>query len=1615
MAESGSAWEKAGQAKKKRSRKRLVLGAITVLFLLIVVGLILAPTIASPFVRGMVASKGSEAVPGTIDARSVGLSWFGPQQVQGLTIVDPDGSTVADVTVQADVGLLGLVFGSRDLGTITVSGQMNIEKNDEGELNLLQALTKPKSSSTGSSSGSPSGTGTASSGSKGGLPPSLQARIEFDNLRVAYADATLRERGVSTMAIESITGHASIAVGAPIDINLKGTIAGEGHAADTFKSGTFDIDATINNLIDNNGIIQTENAVIEGTVESSDLDPRLLDRLSDAPVAFEQAFGSFIDLTARVQGALTKPGLHLSLSSKHVSAGGAIGFDLDDLVIAEPLTVTISQAAMSAIDPVWLAEVTGGSLDIRSMPSLAASVNSARIPLTGASLAALNGNVTVDLGAIDAAVTIGEGEEAATRQITTAPATVRLETASLAEGATIKGALDLTVDGRAGGSVGVDIEATEFLDDAGALRTSQLPVLRGTLGLVGVDTAVLQPFVAAAGVNLKKEVGPTVSMGVDLEPQAGGAISLVKARIESDNINGELNLALEDMILRAGDPGGQIRVASLGPLLTRQFHEQGLRVREGARIEMSLYALSADLTDALAGDGLAATDVDGIVEVILGPTSGVILVDGSGKSFEIEQLSAFVELAGSTKAVQIRVATGGRFNNQPAGQISAEFRLSGMIGETGTFGMPRAVAGRAEFIGVSTQIVEPFIQDPNLRPTALVGPTVDLILEASRIDHDKTKLVATLSSEKLTGDGAFLFSEESLEVDPVEGYTLTHTGLAAPLANLIEMGEHAQLRSDGGSTEIRLSRLFIPLDKQTRSLHLDETDLAMRIAVRNVYIDSNPTSAIEQTELRQVVFNTRLRPDEDATVRIGSTLYAGQDKIQGDGEFAIPGLSAALAGTGAWTLPALAPQGAFTIAELPASLLAMGIDMAQVEGLNAGLLASDIAGEAIELRLGIKPDNNFVRTDLTATGTRLNLTGHALFGESLVSTHTEGEIKLSRPSAEHLMRTMLPEMAETVAISGTTALRFGTTTTAGGPIEAHVLIPALTMQGLEPDDVRFRVEADVSTDAAAQSNTIKLATIISDSERNEIGRIDADLQSTEATGMNGTVAAQGLKPAWLDQMLGSTDLYAGLLGTSAGLNGEISTTGGVTSISGLIDAPTLSNASAISIELAQGAIVLTEPFRANWRGDRAWLNNRLSRSLEEQSLTLAQDLLVDLRVRSLAVPPRAERSNTNFAVDMTARVEELDITLPGGEQRAYRQLQVVARHNDDATGARVTMRGDVRIGEGEPQRALNVTADIVDLAEPGLLTADKAYVNVNGRIQHVPTSVIDAFAGTNGLLVKMLGSEVSIDELVANRAPLEGGTVIMKFSSPSSRAHIAGSFQDARADGVLQDGAFVLDQGGYIELTSLNQSFTKEIFNVVPLFGEIKRTPGQERASRIDIRSGSIPLAASIEGIAFDISADLGSVNYGLGGPITEVLKITGQNSFGQIGARITPFNVRMDRGIIDYDSLSVPLGEFAFTSEGTINLISQTKDLLVNMPTGAFAAEAFGTTGPLGRFLDEAATIPMTNKGALDAKPWKPDFSKAFKPGKILENTVRDGFSDLLKPKGDKPTDGVGPGGGGG
>ncbi len=129
------------QPKRKRHRLR---NLFVLMVLLLGVGVWFLPALLGSRVgrAWLVGRINAALAPGSVGLDGVKLSWTGPVELTGLTLVDPRKKRVIVARkIRTDWSLLGLITGRPNLGTITIDGaEVDLERRADGSIDLLDAL-----------------------------------------------------------------------------------------------------------------------------------------------------------------------------------------------------------------------------------------------------------------------------------------------------------------------------------------------------------------------------------------------------------------------------------------------------------------------------------------------------------------------------------------------------------------------------------------------------------------------------------------------------------------------------------------------------------------------------------------------------------------------------------------------------------------------------------------------------------------------------------------------------------------------------------------------------------------------------------------------------------------------------------------------------------------------------------------------------------------------------------------------------------------------------------------------------------------------------------------------------------------------------------------------------------------------------------------------------------------------------------------------------------------------------------------------------------------------------------------------------------------------------------
>lgn len=690
---------------KHRWLKRSALAIVVVLVLLVGVVGLFGPSLASKYAPGIIASASSDAIQGRVEVSKVSLSWSGPQRVEGVRLLDPDGNLVAELTATAGRGLLGLATDWKNISGIVLTGNAEIVGSEDRGTNLQRAI-EPRPGRGGSTSGS----GPRASGTKAGVRAFEQMVIDakIENFQALYRarpgdepigltdlDATIRvDRGVVNIDATGVTTEAGAE---PVKVTIVG-----------------------DNLLDASGKFDPKTAEARVTVTAA-VGDETLERLGKAYLG-EDRWRDTVASAGAAGGAEEVRGLRVFADVK-LENGRIV-----------PADATKPSFIRGRVPAGLVAGLLGAAEEVRitRTPDVQLTVATLDIPLTNAEIArndfrgaAFEGELRV--GAVEGAMRVG-GQERAVRM-----EPLRL-TVATKEGGEVLGAAGGT-NWRIGsdeGRLSIDAMLTGLLDDSGRMRAPER--FSGEVIAAGVPSGLIQPMLGENKIRVSDAVGEVINVQARATVSPGGAASSAEGRPvqvtlaasgEHGSLEAEFNYDSDRITSRGG--GVRVQQYNLAPIARALIGEKAAVAGEGVLLaqvssfEIPLqkgapsWALASFEAEAHVGD-LAFTPAASAATATL-KDQGVTLSQKRGGSLE---MSLTYDKGEDGRAVGVggTLSVAGMYSENPA------------IG--GPFDFKKArVSGEVSADDLSTELLALALEpaDVSLAREAL-GATMDLAVRA---------------------------------------------------------------------------------------------------------------------------------------------------------------------------------------------------------------------------------------------------------------------------------------------------------------------------------------------------------------------------------------------------------------------------------------------------------------------------------------------------------------------------------------------------------------------------------------------------------------------------------------------------------------------------------------------------------------------------------------------------------------------------------------------------------------------------------------------------------------------------------------------------------------------
>jgi hypothetical protein len=501
-------------------------------------------------------------------------------------------------------------------------------------------------------------------------------------------------------------------------------------------------------------------------------------------------------------------------------------------------------------------------------------------------------------------------------------------------------------------------------------------------------------------------------------------------------------------------------------------------------------------------------------------------------------------------------------------------------------------------------------------------------------------------------------------------------------------------------------------------------------------------------------------------------------------------------------------------------------------------------------------------------------------------------------------------------------------------------------------------------------------------------RLHAEARGSSLAAARAALRIEGLPCSVADALLGRPAALSGLLGEKLDLSAELARgEGGTGQLDFALRAP--HGEASASGRLEPGAFVLAEPQGLHLRLEPtdAWL----AQALPGLKRAAGEPKPFDLHLHSerIGLPQGAQTwlaALSESSARLEAALPDLGWSEASGAALELRGLELRAELSR-APGSALHFRGSIA---GDPPGELGVELRALDaltlLAEEG--GPERFRVALQVHAQGLPVGLVDALAGQGGMLVEGLGARADL-RLESAGLSREAGAFVLDLDSPQGPAHF---------DGELREGQLrVFKPKGLTAHFSLGPlSSTRFVGRLVPLVCELSKPSGASPAS-LEVDALTLPLDGDLSKLDGLLRLDLGEVSYA----ILPGMKGLFGSQAGQKAVHLPAFTVPIQKGVVRYDKLLLPIGGRELAFHGSFSLVDGALQLGTEIPLELLGPKVNSELDKARGLIDGKTLVPIEIRGTWD----KPHFAvgSGFLDSvvkKALGGALEKGLDGLFKKK---------------
>ena len=295
------------------------------------------------------------------------------------------------------------------------------------------------------------------------------------------------------------------------------------------------------------------------------------------------------------------------------------------------------------------------------------------------------------------------------------------------------------VSGTSTGKLSATIKADKLIRKDGVVEPNKATV-DADISAKGIPLQLVDAFVAMGdGASIQKGLGDTI----DVTIKANGSLKEAKATLTATaaNLAANADLRVADSVLTTQNPidvtikGDAIR--AMVPAIDKSLEQSKgtATVTTFPNVHLTIQNLKLPIP---SGSDINLRGASASVMLGLSEMAGTAAISGDKQSpFRIAPLEAHVDAADLAKDAHVTVATSATVNSQPAGNVSVDLTLAGLLDDKGApvKGPPGSVQGTFAVKQIATAIAQPFVEAFKINLPQDVGPTLDIEARATSDLH----------------------------------------------------------------------------------------------------------------------------------------------------------------------------------------------------------------------------------------------------------------------------------------------------------------------------------------------------------------------------------------------------------------------------------------------------------------------------------------------------------------------------------------------------------------------------------------------------------------------------------------------------------------------------------------------------------------------------------------------------------------------------------------------------------------------------------------------------------------------------------------------------------------